>query len=411
MRSVFLADEAWVNGREMRRDAAVVVGGAVVLDIVSRSQVGSSFDGTRHRVPVLLPGFINAHSHLEYSWLRGRLPRGRVPFPEWVEAIGAAKREVDSQQIGDAARDGISEMIAGGATTVVDCAHRDEAPAALAASPLRHVVLWELLGLDDSRAASVAAHAEARLPAQVGAPSRIAAGVNPHAPYTVGVALRAWLRVFLASNPDAPCAWHLAETPEEMAFMDDHTGPLASFFRRMRIPFPTPEPSGCSAVEFLRREGLLGRCDMAFHLNLAPKGEYSVFATPRAVVHCPGTHAFFARDPFPLGRCLAEGANLCLGTDSLASCDSLSMLDMIRIAGREFPQLTGPQLLNLATLNPSRLLVFRPSPSPLGIIARHAAADFVALRPPGASGAGLRALLTDEATRVDSVWIAGEKAA
>ena len=80
MRSVFLADVAWVNGCELRRDAAVVVADGRVLDIVPHGEIGASFGGPRHRARVLLPGLINAHSHLEYSFLRGVCRAGAFVF-------------------------------------------------------------------------------------------------------------------------------------------------------------------------------------------------------------------------------------------------------------------------------------------------------------------------------------------
>ena len=218
-----------------------------------------------------------------------------------MEAIGAAKRETAAEDVADAARAGIREMLAGGATTVIDCAHRDEASRALADSPMRHVVLWEVLGLADGQAESIAAEAEARLGEFRPSPRTVAVGLNPHAPYTVGAALRTWLRAFLAAHPGVACAWHLAEMPEEVDFLATRSGALADFFLRRQIPFPTPDPPACSPVEFLRREDLLGRCDIAFHLNLPMPGEAAHFAAPRAVVHCPGTHAFFDREPFPMG--------------------------------------------------------------------------------------------------------------
>ena len=311
----------------------------------------------------------------------------------------------------DAARDGIREILAGGATTVIDCAHRDEAPRALADSPIRHAVLWEVLGLVDERAPSIAAEAEARLGDSRSSPRRVAIGLNPHAPYTVGAALREWLRTFLAAHPAVACAWHLAEMPEEMEFLASRSGALADFFRRMHIPFPTPDPPGCSPVEFLRRENLLGHCDIAFHLNFPSPGEAAHFGATRAVVHCPGTHAFFTREPFPIDRVVAEGANLCLGTDSLASCDSLSMLEMVRLAAESFPMLTGRELLDMVTLNPARLEMLRGVGAPLGIIAPGGAADFAVLDTGDGSMPELRDLLASARTRVQSVWIAGEKVA
>ncbi|MBX7245485.1 MAG: amidohydrolase family protein, partial [Candidatus Sumerlaeaceae bacterium] len=166
---------------------------------------------------------------------------------------------------------------------------------------------------------------------------------------------------------------------------------------------------GCAPTDFLANEGLLDHCDVGYHLNFPGPDGGAFFAAPRLVVHCPGTHSFFARDPFPLCQILASGANLALGTDSLASSDSLGMFDMLRIMGGEFPCLAGPQLLDMVTTNPARASVLEKAPLPLGIIQRGAAADFTAIEIPGPPVRDLRDLLMEPAAQVSATFIAGDK--
>ncbi len=414
MLQVFHANAAWVRGSELLPDAAVVVEDGLVRDILPRAQSPASFaSALRVTADLLLPGFINAHCHLEYSWLRGRLPRGsRVSFAEWVEAIGVEKNSVTPEMVTDGVGLGIRELLDGGTTTLVDCCHRAEAPEALGSSPLRHVILWEVLGLGPERAGSAAREMEDRLAA--GPPTagrRISTGINPHAPYSVGTELRGRVRALAGARPDIPCAWHLSETREEVDFFRTSSGALADFFLRRRIPFPCEPMPGCSPVEFLRREGLADRCDAAFHLNHPEPGEGALFAAPSAVVHCPGTHGYFGRPGFPMGQLRSEGANVCLGTDSLASGDSLSMLEMLRLASGEFPSLSGPELIHLATRNAGRSRLVAGTPGPLGIIEPGACADFVDVAAPGGLRADLRAVLENPKTRINGTYISGERVA
>ena len=148
---------------------------------------------------------------------------------------------------------------------------------------------------------------------------------------------------------------------------------------------------------------------MAFHLNFPAPGDGQFFAAPRLVAHCPGTHAYFARPPFPMWELMSAGANIGLGTDSLASGDTLSMFEMMRMAGRAFPFLDGPQLLGLATTNPGKSRLLQGPWGALGVIDRYAAADFVLLETPALLTGDLRAALMAPEAHVAATYIAGAK--
>jgi cytosine/adenosine deaminase-related metal-dependent hydrolase len=389
-------------------DAAVLVRGGLIVDIVPRSDA-AHLSCRRVESELLLPGFINAHCHVEYSHLRGCLPAG-VPFPDWLAAMYDAKKNCSEGDFAAGARAGVKELLAGGTTTVVDSLSQPATAAILAESPLRYVALFEMIALDDARAEHVMGQLRQRLDAPP-AGRCIGLGVNPHAPYTVGPALRARLRDLFAERPGLPCGWHLAESEAEIEMLASGAGPLADFLDSHALPRAFETAPACGAVQFLEREGLLASCDAAFHLNFPSEGDAAVFAPPRLIVHCPGTHRFFARPPFPMWKMLSGGANVALGTDSLASGESLSMLEQLRLAANAFPFLSGVQLLDLATRNPARwrpLAAFKP---PVGVIAPGACADFVSLEAGPGVLADLREILVHPATRVAATFIAGEQVA
>lgn len=418
-RSFLLAEAAQVDGISLRRNVAVVVQHQIISDVVSADAIGKVClaDAPSYRVPLLLPGLINAHCHLEYTHLKGRLPRGSVDFGRWIEAIGAAKRATTPEDYERSARDGTCQLLAGGCTTVIDTVTCPSVPSALSQGPLRYFLFCEVLGLAEETADRTFQAAEdhtRRVAGEGGgsdSPRRLhGVGINPHAPYSVGPYLRRRLRDYLTARPEALCSWHLGETRAEVELFEKGTGELAEFLSRNNLPFPFGQVPGCDPVTYLEREGLLDQCDMAFHLNWFPPEKARHFAAPRAVVHCPSTHAYFDREPFPMMRLLQAGANVCLATDSLASSETLSMLEVLRIAAREFPALTGPQLLDLVTRNPARSRVLSGAPAPLGVIAKGAAADFAALATPaeGLLTRPLRDILLDEATHVALTIVAGE---
>ncbi|MCX7020080.1 MAG: amidohydrolase family protein [Candidatus Sumerlaeota bacterium] len=411
MDAIIVAKAAWINGRELAHDAAIIVRGGRVHDIVPRAQISQSMGAATemHETALLLPGFINAHAHLEYTNLQGRLPRyDDRDFCEWLEAVYELKHTMMEDACIASVKAGIDHIIAGGATTIIDSTHRSETVSILAESPLRFFTFCEVIAFDQARAAAIMDGLHAMLVLPRG--QRCAGvGVNPHAPYTVGAALRARLLVFLRNNPGIRCAWHLCESSAEMQLFEHGDGPMADFLSRHGLDAVFDDIPRCRPDEFLARENLLDRCDVAFHMNHPIPETGAFFRAPRMITHCPATHEYFHREPFPLWQLMNDGANIALGTDSGASSDSLSMLDMLRMAGRTFPSLTGPQLLNLAGHNAAQSCVLREHDPPLGVISRDAAADFVAIDHPAGLSGDLREILMSPDTRIASLWIAGRK--
>lgn len=411
MHKFIRARAAWVDNNHLRHDAVICIEEGRVTDILTENQVPTNISSADvHHAHILLPGFINAHSHLEYSFCRGKLPRGPVSFTEWIEAIGELKRSVGEDKLSSCAREATKELLAGGCTTVIDCAHRPEMRDILRSSGLRYVILWELIALREEQADEVWQWAQKSL-REDECSSCLTVGLNPHAPYSVGKRLRHYLREFVASRPDVPIGWHVAETDEEVEYFAKGTGPFRDFCERHQIPPAFDSVPGCSPVEYLHREGLLSGANYLFHLNYFSSRDLRLFESNRnvTVVHCPTTHAFFDRPPFDLIAIVRHGMNVALGTDSLASADSLSMFEAVQAVARSQPALSASQLLDLVTKNPARSAAIcdvRPS---LGVIARGSAADFVELKTDIGLDNDLREILCHESTRVAATFVGGTR--
>ena len=121
-----------------------------------------------------------------------------------------------------------------------------------------------------------------------------------------------------------------------------------------------------------------------------------------SIVHCPGSHRYFGHTPFPLARLRETGVNLCLGTDSLASTDSLSMFDEMRILSANEPALAPAEILAMATVNGARALGFVG-----GKIAPGAVADLIAL-PVSATSANLPAAVLEHRAHVHWMMLNGQ---
>ena len=194
-------------------------------------------------------------------------------------------------------------------------------------------------------------------------------GIAPHAPYTVEPdAMRACAaraaqattggacrRLQAAANGTpqigAPICIHLLETPDEEPFTRRRNGPFADFLRQMGIWDDAIPISGCSPVELVASTGLMTKNTVLAHVNYATDADLvTIAATGASVAYCPRTHRAFGHPPHRFRDMLAAGINVCIGTDSLASNPSLSVLDELRFLRHEHPDLSADDLLAMGTL-------------------------------------------------------------
>lgn len=282
---------------------------------------------------LLTPGLLNAHAHLDWSFRKRALPRG-AGFAAWLRGMIAANRslgEEDESSIIQAARDGLAEMIRSGVTEVWDICSPGWSRQALRESGVRAISFAEFLAL---RLASWPAAWEAwrerferETPAlEAETSSRIRTGVSPHAPYSIcPPALAA--AVTYATERGLPMAMHLAESPEEKELLQDGRGGLQELFKEaFGVDAGEEIGRGPTPIRRAAEAGALGPHTLAIHCNLPESGEIQLLQERGAVVvFCPRSHAFFGYPPYPLQAYRKAGVRLALGTDSLASNDSLDM--------------------------------------------------------------------------------------
>lgn len=391
------------------------------LHQVRALRAGEAPPANTEQVDMVMPGFVNAHCHLEYSWLgkpeagagiASSLPAGDIPFGQWMQAIIAARPSTEEEMARRAAAmdAAATDLAGGGCTTVIDSTTDGSSAGALASAGIRHFLFYEVLGLSVQRADEMLKRALASINSTNGnAPLYLGHGLNPHAPYSVGP----WLRKKLNSRElePLPQAWHLAESPDEEKLFSSGSGSIAEFLGQNGMAPPwidngSGKPPGLSSFNFLQQEGQLADCVLAFHGNTLSLEEAKHFAAPLGLVHCPGTHRWFARSPAPLKKWLEAGVNVCLGTDSLASSETLSMLDMIRFALIDNDELSAEDALEMVCSNPARLKLLN-SKGPSGTLCRGKAADLVALKVQAFDG--WRTALADPATLMDGTWVSGQR--
>jgi cytosine/adenosine deaminase-related metal-dependent hydrolase len=292
----------------------------------------------------VLPGLVNAHTHLDLTGLRGRVPPGEN-FTDWLRAVIAHRRARPPEQVEADVRAGVAESVGHGVTLLGDIAAGGGSWAALAGAPLRAVVFYEMLGLPEGRAAAALAAARDWLAAHP-ATATCRPGLSPHAPYSVRADLffRA-ARLARERGGRTPLAVHLAETREELELLHRRRGPFVAFLHELGVWDPEGLADSPRAVVRLCNQAVPR---LFIHGNyLAPSARVPRRGT---VVYCPRTHAHFGHPPHPFRSLLARGVRVALGTDSLASNPDLDPLAEARFLHRRHPDLPAGDLVRMVTL-------------------------------------------------------------
>lgn len=303
---------------------------------------------------VLLPGLVNAHTHLELTGLRD--VASPEDFPAWIRAIRRRKEERTRANYLEAARAGLRACWAGGVTTIADTGDSGAVIEALAETGGSGVAYQEVFGPHPDQLSESLAGLKARVGELLRFENRrVRLGVSPHAPYTVsGPLFRAVAAI--ADEEDLPLAVHLAESDAEQQLIEKGGGPFAEAWVARGIPLPdslvqldSPLPIRTPA-RWLQALGVLGPATLAIHgVRLDPEDIHLLARHDVAVAHCPVSNARHGHGEAPLRALLAAGIRVGLGTDSEASVGPLDLFAEMR-AARRIGGLSAEETLRLATL-------------------------------------------------------------
>jgi cytosine/adenosine deaminase-related metal-dependent hydrolase len=299
----------------------------------------------------LLPGLINGHCHLDYTKFRGSISAGNS-FTEWIKTINALRRSFGPADYLEAIEEGFQMLEEGGVTTVANIEALPELLPLLPVPPLRTWWFLELIDVrqrinGDETLLGALSFFENH-PEWLGG-----FGLSPHAPYTASIDLYRLARQ-AGDTHGMLSTTHIAESVEEHEMFNHASGPLYDFLAEMGR-----DNSDCgqgSAVSHLIEHGVIGENCIIAHLNYLQDYDYELVAQSGAsVVHCPKCHSYFGHAAFPLKALRAHGINVCLGTDSLASNNSLDMRGEMRQV-QDVHGLTDRDVLEMATLHGARAL-------------------------------------------------------
>jgi cytosine/adenosine deaminase-related metal-dependent hydrolase len=305
----------------------------------------------------LTPGFVNAHTHLELDPIAPDRAEGATTedIVAWLRRVVEQRRARSVEGLRAAVDRNLAASLAAGTTLLADTTTAGLSWDRVASAPVRAVVFAELIGLKRERGLQTSEDAWTWL-ASVQPGDQVAAcarpGLSPHAPYSTS----GWL-YHRAAASRLPLSTHLAEMPEELELLGTRSGPLREFLEDLGAWDDDWEPIGPRPGDYVRKGELRNADWVVAHGTYYDPSDYWQLlpgAAPEghriAVAYCPRTTARFGHEPHPFRALLRRGAIVCLGTDSLASAPTLSVLDEVRYLHRRSPSLGGPLLLTMATL-------------------------------------------------------------
>jgi aminodeoxyfutalosine deaminase len=355
------ADAVVTGDAEVVRDGAVVVDArGTVIDVGPAGEVLARHPGiVPERVRgVLLPGLVNAHTHIELSALRGQVPGG-AGFVPWVEQMIGVRAEARPEDDAAAIDEAVADLEAFGTVAVGEVSNSLSAVRPLARRGFVGRIFHEVFGIERAPLEQRVADLPKIIAERVGEwPStELAYTPTPHTLYTTHAAVVRRLARD-ARERGARISLHLAEHAAERRFLEHGDGPIPAWYEmRLKLRRDLLEWPGKSPIALADDLGALGPHTICVHLTDARPEELEQVARRGApVVFCPRSNLFIETRLPPLLAARAAGIFPGLGTDSLASNASLDVLAEARALADRFPTVPARDLLRMATWEGARAL-------------------------------------------------------
>ena len=360
------------NSRTIIENGAVAIQGSRIVDVGLYPTIRNSGTPPIHDLgeATLIPGLVNAHTHLDLTNSADSVQR-TPKFTDWVFQI-VGKRTPSA--IEPSVRQGVQQSLAGGVTTVGDIDGTGGTAQILRDTPIRKVVFCEVLGFSGDSNATGLARLTAYLDSVPVPDSLLTPALSPHAPYSTSADI---YRQCVASGLSV-CT-HIAETKEELEFLSSGTGAFVDYLEAFGISTAGWHPPQATPVQYMKTLGVLRKNSLLAHCNYLTDADITMLAESGAsVVFCPRSHHYFYHTDHPIVQLVERGINVTIGTDSLASNWSLSLLDELKFLARTQPCISPETLFDMVTYNGAKALGLEQ----VGRLEKDWQADIIAVKIP-----------------------------
>lgn len=348
-------------------DGAILVSGNKISQVGTRSELikrTPQEEVLDFGLAALLPGFVDLHTHLEYSVFRGVCDD--LSFSRWKKQLTEKTKKLSSMDWDVSAELGALEAIQSGITCVADITKTGSSLRAAKKAGLRGLVFYEISGMDEAKIPEIMARAKEDIPVWQnevkGAELQI--GLSPYSVYTVTPRLFQAACEHARENSLLTCL-HLAGSRDEYLFVKYGSGPLANEYRQlMGWEDLLWQPMGVSPVKYLEQWDVFEGDVLAVHCVQVDDKDIDILRRYRvSIAHCPKCSAKLGMGVAPLRKLLKAGLQIGLGTDSPASNNTMDLFDEMRVGlllqrglSASSDELSASQFVEMATLGGARAL-------------------------------------------------------
>jgi cytosine/adenosine deaminase-related metal-dependent hydrolase len=334
----------------------VINNGAVVIDddgkIKFSGQVEDIDDFESYRTidlgdSAIVPGFVNTHAHLELTHLHKSID-GNGNFTDWIRQLVDKKKGWSESEYALSVRDGIESSLKSGTTTIVDITRNGIALSELLTSKIRKLLFFEIIDFNPDTAEDTI-NIFKELITGINPDDLLSIGIFPHAPYTVSDKLYRICKS-VSDKFDIIIATHIAETKDEVEFLAGGTGHFVSLLNDFNM-LKNWKPPRLSPINYLNNIGFLENGCILIHCNYLSEDEIDLIEKTKSnVVFCPRSHEYFGHEDHPFFILKNRDINIALGTDSLASNDTLSILDEMKFIRNHYQDIKPQNILCMGTI-------------------------------------------------------------
>jgi cytosine/adenosine deaminase-related metal-dependent hydrolase len=334
---------------------SVIDNGAVLIDGGKIKFAGSANDISNHEScqivdlgnSAVVPGFVNTHTHLELTHLH-KCINYNGDFTDWIRQLVNIKKDWTKSDSQSSIRSGIKSSLESGTTTVADITRNGLALEELQKSKIRKTLFYELIDFYPDSVESTIDNFK-NIIKDVKQNDLLSIGIFPHAPYTVSKELYRRCKS-VSKELDICIATHISETIDEANFLTRGAGNFVSLLSDFDM-LNDWEPPGLRPVNYMKNIGFLENGCILVHCNYLTGEEVDqIDESNSTIVFCPRSHKYFRHKDHPSYKLGNRDINIALGTDSLASNDSLSILDEMKYIYTQHKNAKPPDILYMGTI-------------------------------------------------------------
>ncbi len=353
-------------------DGAVVIRDSTILDFGKRRDILGTYSGeiSDFDDSIILPGLVNAHTHLELSSLKGEI-RNEGDFVDWIKKLVLKRWRRSPEKDEEAIEQAISEVISTGTVAIGDVTNTGSSVPLIYKSRLTGVIFHELIGFAEDKAYEVFQKGT-KLLSDFPESKRLKYALSPHAPYSVSPQLFRQIR-----ERDQIRTVHLCESEEEILFIDTGQGRFKRLLQFAGAWNSEWEIPGTTPVQYLDKLNFWDFQTLAVHVVYPTDEDIQILKKRKvSVCLCPRSNRNLRVGVAPLGRFWDANINVCIGTDSLASVEDLNLFNEMKAMHELYPDVVPQRIVEMATLNGAAALGLDKN---MGSIRKGKAASMIAI--------------------------------